>query len=372
MRSLFFFERHDRDIVIGAALGTDATADATICNVDLAAGQAGDTCTATQHANGVLALPASCSDADVADDHALTIHTRVAVAPGAGLFAFVAMDAQVKVYDEHFCALDHATSDEFTQPGARLGIGERIDGFRTCMREGVEEARLRGSSGITILLQAHSKTLVDLGIAREEGQERLARDFCHACARNGSNRNSTSIAEQIKSTSEVISTLAIGDDALIGLIAASARGSTACHLGEALEQDVHRLADRRAHKGGGITCPPDTVSRPCILGATLAEEDFVAVVAFDLCLFCNLPYIYGRDALEQGHTLEDCLDGASIIQLLKEVAYCRHDLHQTLHDLFRHFFAVRPRGGKLEAALQDEADAATKLTFAHYYCPRHE
>src|SRR5207247_1586035 len=171
---MFFFERHDRDVVIGAAFSTDATADAAICDVNLAAGQAGDTCAATQHAHGVLALPAGSGDADVADDHAFTIHTRVAVAPGAGLFAFITVDAQVKVYDEHFCTFDHAAPDEFTQSGTRLGVGEWVDRLRTGVGKRVEEAGLCGSSGVTILLQAHGKALIDLGVARAEGQERLA------------------------------------------------------------------------------------------------------------------------------------------------------------------------------------------------------
>src|SRR5215471_9390416 len=117
---MFFLERHNRYIVIRAAFSTDATADAAICDVDLTAGQTRDTRATTQHANGVLALPASRSDADVADDHAFTIHTRVAVAPGASLFAFITVDAQVKVYDKHFGTLDHATTDEFTQSSTRF------------------------------------------------------------------------------------------------------------------------------------------------------------------------------------------------------------------------------------------------------------
>ena len=74
-RCVFFFERHNRDVIVGAAFGTDATADATVCDVDFTAGQAGDACTAAQHAHGILTLPAGGGDADVANHHAFAVHT---------------------------------------------------------------------------------------------------------------------------------------------------------------------------------------------------------------------------------------------------------------------------------------------------------
>lgn len=69
------FQRHNRNVIVGAAFGADATAYATFGDVDLAAGQARDSGAAAQHAHGVLALTTRGRNADIANDHALAVHT---------------------------------------------------------------------------------------------------------------------------------------------------------------------------------------------------------------------------------------------------------------------------------------------------------
>src|SRR5712691_6645131 len=110
------------------------------------------------------------------------------------------------------------------------------------MRQWIEETRLCRSSGIAILLETHGKALADLGVACEEIQEYGAGNLGHADSCNRSDRHRTAIAEQIKSTCKIVSTLAIGDDTLIRLVTARSCCSAASYLHKAFQQDMHRLA----------------------------------------------------------------------------------------------------------------------------------
>src|SRR5437764_5049715 len=67
------------------------------------------------------------------------------------------------------------------------------------------------------------------------------------------------------------------------------------------------------------------------------EKTAPAIVPLDLCLFSKLADINSGDPLEECHTFENRLDRTDIIQLLKESAYRRNNLHQPLHNLLRHF-----------------------------------
>src|SRR6266478_591646 len=147
------------------------------------------------------------------------------------------------------------------------------------MCEWVEEACLRGSSGIAILLQPHGKALVDLGIACEEVQENRARNLCDPGTGNGGDGHWPPITEQVKSTGKVVASLPVGNDALVRLITSCACGGAACHLHESFQQNVH-----------GFTCWP-----ACTV---LAEEALISVITLDLCLFGDLADIDSRDALE--------------------------------------------------------------------------
>src|SRR5436309_194100 len=109
---LIVFKCHDRNVVVWATLSTNATADATLSDIDFTAWQACDTSTATEHTHGVLALAAGGGNANVADDHAFTVHARVSVASGASLLAFVAVNAQIKINDQYLGPLDDATANQ--------------------------------------------------------------------------------------------------------------------------------------------------------------------------------------------------------------------------------------------------------------------
>src|SRR5712691_1291745 len=166
----FILKCHNRDVVVRTTLGADATADAAFGYIDLATGKACNASTATQHADRVLTLAAGGGDTDVANDHALAVHARMPMASGTGLLTLVAVDALVKVNDEHFRPFDHATSDQRTQTSAGLSIRERINNsFSVCMCKRIEDACLSGGCRIVVLLETHGKALVDLGIACDEG-----------------------------------------------------------------------------------------------------------------------------------------------------------------------------------------------------------
>ena len=93
-----------------------------------------------------------------------------------------------------------------------------------------------------------------------------------------------------------------------------------------------------------------------------AEETVIAVIAFDLDLFGQLPQVSAGNTLEEGHTLQYGLDRAGIIQLLEEAAHGWHNLHHTLHDLLRHF---QHYGGSLCAGSRVALLARQHAMFAH-------
>ena len=102
------------------------------------------------------------------------------------------------------------------------------------MREWVKNAGLCGCSCIPILLQPHAKALADFGIAlKESGQDRGG-NLGDARTRNGGNADGAAITQQVESACKVVSSLSVGDDALISLVASSACCCTTGYLHKTL------------------------------------------------------------------------------------------------------------------------------------------
>src|SRR5260370_25032140 len=81
-RNRLFLDVHDRNGSIRATISADATADTAFGDVNFAIGMTCNSCPATQQTDRVLALPASCSNTDVANYHTLTVHTCMSMPPG--------------------------------------------------------------------------------------------------------------------------------------------------------------------------------------------------------------------------------------------------------------------------------------------------
>src|SRR5215469_6512131 len=97
--------------------------------------------------------------------------------------------------------------------------------------------------------------------------------------------------------------------------------------------------------------------------ANFAEETLITVIRLHLRLLGNLPYISGRNALEERHTFEYRFDRTRIVQLLEETTHGGHNLHQALHHLFGHFQydRCRLRAGGYVALLPGEHTVLTHV-----------
>src|SRR5947209_12354093 len=124
----FILHLYNGNCPIRTAFRADATANATLSDIDLSVGMPGDACPAAQHTNRILALPAGCSDADIAYHHTFTVHTRMSMPSLACLFALVAMNTFIQVNDQHFCSLHHPIFYQRVQSFLHMRIGRPSTG----------------------------------------------------------------------------------------------------------------------------------------------------------------------------------------------------------------------------------------------------
>ena len=88
-------------------------------------------------------MTAGGRNANIANDHTLTVHARMPMTTRAGFLALVTVNTLVKVNHQNFGSLDHSLTYQRTQSSACLCIGKLIYEFGARMRKGVEKSCLR-------------------------------------------------------------------------------------------------------------------------------------------------------------------------------------------------------------------------------------
>src|SRR6266849_1530059 len=103
-----------------------------------------------------------------------------------------------------------------------------------------------GGGGLQVLAQAQGEAPLNLGIGREKGQHGLAGHLGHPTTIDGCDRHGLPVAQQVQSTGEIVTALAIGNDTLLAAGLSLLAQLLARHFDEAFEQNMQSFALRTA------------------------------------------------------------------------------------------------------------------------------